>query len=323
MARQRFPFPMLFLALTSPSKLDRWRQYLTLLLLVAIPAVGVTACAPRDLSKNRVEIKRTLDDFAPSPPELSPRGEEGEKRDRDRIDNAIRMTTKMLHLSASEQDQWSAYIQRGGLYFERGDYEGAVADLEKGIELGEEKKRSDKQKPGFAGYGHEFDRTLHDGYKRLGASYYALGDHARAKKMYTHVIENRPTDGEAYDYLGLLLESQGDYTSAISAYSTGIEKAAYDKLYYDRGCAYANIGDLDKALADFWRVTDGRSPLAIQAHFHEARVLEKQARKSEALAAYRKVVAMITRGVPVDRFARARPAILTQALDKIQELERP
>lgn len=299
---------------------SRIQWYVPLLLLVAIPVVGATACGPRDLSKYRVEIKRTLDDFAPSPPELSPRGEEREKRDRDRIDHAIRMTTKMLHLSASEQDQWSAYIQRGGLYFEKGDYEGAVVDLEKGINLGEEKMRSDERKPGWRGYGYDFDRILFDGYKRLGTSYYALGDHARAKKIYTHVVENRPADGEAYDYLGLVLESQGDYKAAISSYSKGIEKAADDKLYYDRGCAYANIGDLDKALADFWRVTNGRSPFAIKAHFHEARVLEKQGRKGEALAAYKKVVAMITRGVPVDRFALARPAILTQALDRIREL---
>ena len=314
---------MVFLALTSPLKLDRRRRILALLLLVAVPAVGVTACGRRDIAKHRVEIKRTLDDFSPSPPELSPRGEEREKRDRDRIDNAIRMTTKMLHLSLTEQDQWSAYIQRGGLYFERGDYEDAVADLEKGIELGEEKKRSAKQKPGFVGYGYDFDRVLLDGYKRLGTSYYALGDQAKAKKMYTHVIENRPKDGEAYDYLGLVLESLGDHKSAISSYSTGIEKAAHEKLYYDRGCAYANTGDLGNALKDFAKVTEGRSPFAIKAHFHEARVFEKLGMKSEALAAYKKVVGMITLGVPADRFALARPAILTQALDKIQELERP
>jgi tetratricopeptide (TPR) repeat protein len=230
------------------------------------------------------------------------------------------MATRMLHLSASEQDQWRAYIQRGMLYLERGDYEGAVFDLEKGIQLGEDKKRSDRQKPGFVGYGSDGDRILLDGYKRLGTSYYARGDHARAKKMYTHVIENRPGDGEAYDNLGLVLESQGDYKSAISAYTTGIEKAPYDKLYYDRGCAYANTGDLGKALQDFAKVTAGRSPFAITAHFHEARVLEKLGMKQDALAAYRKVVAKITRGAPADRFALARPAILTQSLDKIREL---
>lgn len=308
------------------------RNVLLLFLFVALFALSFTACKRQEASKKqpeavkkRLEIKRAVPDFAKSPPDLVKRSEEQETRLHHKIDYGIGTISRTIETAGGFSNIGDWYRRRGALYFQKGEHAKAASDLERGIKLLEEKRREDEQKKDFAGYDFDFEGRLLDAYKLLGTCYYAQGSYAKAKEMFSHVIEKRPEDWEGYDYMGLLLESEGDYKSAIGYYSKGIEKAKHVKLHYDRGGAYANQGDLDRALADFVEAKQGSSPFEVQAQFREAQVLEAKGKKSEALAAYRTVVNLITPGIETKGDPATtvpKPDILVEAQRKIEELEK-
>jgi tetratricopeptide (TPR) repeat protein len=79
-----------------------------------------------------------------------------------------------------------------------------------------------------------------------------------------------PTDqGELLFFLGFAYEKQGNLDKAIQNYSAALEKSAGDlAARRQRGFAYANKGDKEKAKADleaFVKAGGGGSPFELQA----------------------------------------------------------
>ena len=150
-----------------------------------------------------------------------------------------------------------AYFTRGNAYSGAGDYDKALDDFAKVIEM---------------------DPQLAAVYVNRGDTYHLKGDFDKAIEDETHAIELDPQNVQAYVIRGTIYSDKGDYDHAISDFSQAIhpvtEEAANgvpsdannhlangtsvaiislttDRPYYCRGVAYLQLGNQEKARADF------------------------------------------------------------------------
>jgi tetratricopeptide (TPR) repeat protein len=124
-----------------------------------------------------------------------------------------------------------AYKNRGYAYDAKGDFDRAIADFTKAIEIN----------PKDA-----------DAYKNRGYAYDAKGDFDRAIADFTKAIEINPKDADAYNNRGSVYETKGDFDRAIADFMKAIEIDPKDADAYINRCwlrATANR-DLTLAFAD-------------------------------------------------------------------------
>jgi tetratricopeptide (TPR) repeat protein len=122
-------------------------------------------------------------------------------------------------------------IQQGKGHFDKGEFEAAIADYTKAIEM----------KPDDA-----------KAYFNRGAAYSAKGDMDLAIANYTKAIEMKPDDADAYFNRGNAYSAKGDKDLAIADYTKAIEIKPDDaEAYFNRGNAYSAKGDKDLAIADY------------------------------------------------------------------------
>lgn len=163
------------------------------------------------------------------------------------------------------------YVTRGNTRFDKGDYEGAIADYTCAIEMG------------------IGEQDIY--YYNRGTAYLNLGDYAKAEMDLSAALLVNPQYSEAYnnrgnvyyeqgfydkalvDYeqallyptnipseadipllnLGHIYFERGDYQTAIDYYSRAIEADPQDASnYLARGSAYQVSGD-ERFVADYWR----------------------------------------------------------------------
>lgn len=123
------------------------------------------------------------------------------------------------------------YSNRGLAYDGLGNYQYAIKDYNKAIELGPETAKI---------------------YISRGNTYDSLGDYQQAIKDYSKAIELAPQNAKAYVNRGRVYRSAGDYQQAIKDYSKAIEIDPRDAMtYYNRGNAYNNLGDYQLAIDDY------------------------------------------------------------------------
>jgi protein O-mannosyl-transferase len=153
-----------------------------------------------------------------------------------------------------------AYNNRGNAYKTIGDPDKAIKDFNKAIELS----------PNTA-----------EAYYNRGNSYYKNGDFEMAIENFNKAIELNPNLVETYFNLGNVYYKKGDLETSIKNYSKAIElKPYFAEAYNNRGYAYGNMGDLDKALKDFDK-TIGLDPNFAPAYFalgnvHKAKGMLKE-----------------------------------------------
>ena len=110
------------------------------------------------------------------------------------------------------------YINRGGAYDYKGEYDRAIADFDKAIEL--------NPKDGGA-------------YINRGAVNYHKGEYDRAIADYTQAIKLDPKDAAVYTNRGIAYRRQGDFDRAIADYDKAIElNPKYANAYNGRAWAY-------------------------------------------------------------------------------------
>jgi tetratricopeptide (TPR) repeat protein len=124
-----------------------------------------------------------------------------------------------------------AYYFRGNAYLTKRDYDHAITDYDKAIQL----------KPDYA-----------DIYNNRGVSYYLKSDYDRAMADYDQAIQLNPDYAKAYNNRGNAYDDKGDHDHAIADYNTAIQlQPDYVNAYYNRGNAYYNKGDYDRAISDY------------------------------------------------------------------------
>ncbi len=123
------------------------------------------------------------------------------------------------------------YISRGIAYGERGDFDLALADLNKGIEMA----------PRYS-----------VPYSVRGYVYEKQGKFMKALVEYTKVIIIDPANPMAYFRRGMVFKEMGDYGHAIADFSKIIELAPHDAgAYTGRGIVFSEQGNFKAAIADF------------------------------------------------------------------------
>jgi len=145
-------------------------------------------------------------------------------------DEAIAVFTEIIRLENDPERKAGGYTKRGLVSLSKGDYDRAIADYDKAIELNPQDA---------AAYGV---RAL---------VYIIKGDHDHAITDYDKAIKLNPTDAAAYRKRGLAYGFKGDYDRVIADCDKAIELNPQDAAAYgNRGCAYIFKGDYDRAITD-------------------------------------------------------------------------
>jgi tetratricopeptide (TPR) repeat protein len=122
------------------------------------------------------------------------------------------------------------YARRGSAYHDRREYDRAIADYTKIIEI--------KPRDAVA-------------YNNRGMAYRAKGDNDSAIADYTKAIDIDPTDARAHNNRGIAYRAKGDNDRAIADQTRAVEiDPEFSSAYNSRGIAYRAKGDNDRAIAD-------------------------------------------------------------------------
>jgi len=133
-----------------------------------------------------------------------------------------------------EPNDAKAYLDRGNVHLDEGNYDEAIADYSQAIRL---------------------DPNYVAAYNDRGIAYKNIGDNDNAIADYNQAIRLNPNYAAAYNNRGLAYKNIGDNDNAIADYSQAIRlNPNYAAAYNNRGHAYFNIGDNDNAIADYNQV---------------------------------------------------------------------
>ena len=135
--------------------------------------------------------------------------------------------------TSTDQDA-DSYYDSGIAHHENGDYDRAIADFSKAIEL---------------------DPNRAEFYHARGGTYLQKDDYDRAIADFSKAIELDPNRAGAYHDRGWTYLLKDDYARAIADFSKAIELEPQGAWhYFQRGVSYRSRdtdGDLDRAIADY------------------------------------------------------------------------
>lgn len=165
--------------------------------------------------------------------------------------------------TAPSADDWYLQAQNKS---EQGDYQGAIADFNKAINL------NPKYQQAFNGRGiaysklKEYSQALADYDKAIalepedskkvyfnrGVTFAKTKQYPQAIADYSQAITINPTNGKAYNNRGTIYNKLRDYKKAISDFNQAIAINSKDAIaYYNRGLAYYDLKKYPQAIADF------------------------------------------------------------------------
>ncbi|MCF7958617.1 MAG: tetratricopeptide repeat protein [Phycisphaerae bacterium] len=139
---------------------------------------------------------------------------------------------RAIELKPEDSNCWRI---RGQAYNGLGQYDKAVADFTKAVEL-------------------KSDDNL---YWLRGDAYYSLGQYDKAFADFTKSIELNPKNSYYWRGRGVNYRSLGQYDKALADFSKAIELNPNDAgHWYAQGLAHRSIGQIDKAIADFTKAIE-------------------------------------------------------------------
>jgi tetratricopeptide (TPR) repeat protein len=164
--------------------------------------------------------------------------------DRREYDRAIADYTKIIEINPTDA---VAYNNRGIAYRAKGDNDSAIADHTRAIKI---------------------DPELSSAYNSRGIAHRAKGDNDSAIADHTRAIEIDPELAGAYYNRSLAYHAKGDNDHAIEDATKAIEiNPGHGGAYYIRGLAHGNKGDHDRAIADYTKAIQ-INPKNASAHHH-------------------------------------------------------
>ena len=154
------------------------------------------------------------------------------------------------HTLEATENNYFIYTIRGGIFYDMGDYNHAIDDLDRAIQIN----------PGFA-----------LAYNGRGNVRDTLGYCAQAIEDYSRAVEIQPRYPEAYYNRGTSYQNAGMYRQAIQDYDKAIETNLLDTadVFCNRGAAYASLGDQMKAIEDYGRALE-IDPRHAKTYFNRA-----------------------------------------------------
>jgi len=146
---------------------------------------------------------------------------------------SIKACTELIRLNSNDA---SAYYSRGMVYFETEEYDRAIADFSKTMEI---------------------DARHADALNQRGLAYRSRGELDRAIADYSRLIEIEPQHADAYNNRGNAYGAKGDYERAIADYSRAMELDPEESGYArSLGLAHYGKGDFKGAATDMLRAIE-------------------------------------------------------------------
>lgn len=151
-------------------------------------------------------------------------------------DKLIPLCTKIIDLEQEPRAKASAYVKRGTAYIQKGEYEKAIEDCTKAVELN----------PAHA-----------NAYINRGIAYDKKGNHDLAIKDYTKVLELELNNLFAYHNRGIAYINKNDHDKALEDFTKILERAPTNaEIHLFCGFAYRLKGEHDKAIEDFTKALE-------------------------------------------------------------------
>jgi lipoprotein NlpI len=142
--------------------------------------------------------------------------------------NSITLSEHALKVT---DNNYNAYFNRGNAYWSLGNYQQAIADFDRAIEIN----------PKYAGI-----------YYNRGSAYQFLGNYQQAIGDFNKAIEIMPKYVEAYNALGMVHVALGNVMQAIADFDKAIEiNPDYADSYYNRGNADSRLDNYKQAIPDY------------------------------------------------------------------------
>jgi len=141
----------------------------------------------------------------------------------------------LLSYASGQQEQTESmeaefYYNRGIAYGKKGQYDRAISDFTKAIEI---------------------DPRYAEAYNNRGIAYGKKDQYDQVISDFTKAIEIDPRYAEAYNNRGIAYGKKGQYDRAISDYTKALKiNPMFAGAYYNRGVAYYYKKEYDKSLED-------------------------------------------------------------------------
>lgn len=198
---------------------------------------------------------------------------------------ALKDFEKGAALIAYEGDRQDFYYLQGKVYYQKGDYEGALTLFEKAKNIS----------PDYIN-----NRYL------LGLTYLAIGEHLNkdALVQFNHAIEltnlheAHPFRADLHMQRGILYNNNKEFKEAIADFNVSISLDAKNIVYLEnRGLAYEANGDFSLALSDFTKVVRMDKD-NFRIHFYKGKIHNR-------LTQYMAAVVSISEAIKYDQNATA------------------
>ncbi len=181
---------------------------------------------------------------------------------------AIRIVKPTLEELPKEQSA-GLYNDRGLSYFLNNDFNHAMADYKKAIEI----------KPKYA-----------EAYNNQGFIFYEMGKYDRAIADYTKAIEINPNLAEAYNNRGLAYHQKNQYNLAIADYTRAIEiNPGGTMAYNNRASTYYDTGKYELAISDYTKNLE-INPRDYMAYNYRGNVYIAIGRNDQAISDYTRAI---------------------------------
>ncbi|HEY1209576.1 MAG TPA: tetratricopeptide repeat protein [Terracidiphilus sp.] len=147
-------------------------------------------------------------------------------------DEAIAACTRAIDShTLPQKNQANAYYNRGYEYWNKDEYDLAIANYSEAIRL---------------------DPTLVEAYNNRALCLFDKGEYDRALPDYEKALQLDPKHTNAYYGLGNLYRAKAEYSKAIENYTKTLElNPNFSNAYINRGNTYTAMGAFDMAIADY------------------------------------------------------------------------
>jgi Tfp pilus assembly protein PilF len=167
-------------------------------------------------------------------------------------------------IEASPDEHYLAYFIRGKAYKKEGQFDSAIKDFNKAVDLNPYYHQSYHNRASVFAKTGQLDKAIDDytvsintrptpdAYYERGVVFSKQGETDKAIRDFRKAVNMNSRDYEAYTRLGILYGKVGSLKTAIESFDKAIElNPNYPFTYGNRGHAYSLMGDNEKALEDF------------------------------------------------------------------------
>ena len=181
------------------------------------------------------------------------------------LDDAIAYYTEVISLEPAPFMLYTARHNRGIAYWEKGDLDRAIVDLNEAIELNPDDANAYNNRGNIYHNKGDLDRAIADfnnaielnpddanAYYNCGNAYHSKADYVSAIEAFTKAIERNPNFAEAYTNRGIAYHKKGDYDRGIENHNKALQiKPDYAEAYFNRGDVYQDKSEYDRAIVDY------------------------------------------------------------------------